>query len=173
MEKLIPKPCPCCRESGEERTDPSRPRGVAGIRAGVLASTLVGVRCYGCGLKLGRWYPDETPDHLVGQGVEAMEQWLLNQAIEAWNLRAESAELYDALKVTLAALERDNWEADQPAIKTARAAIAQTANYRDDLLEACKKAIEVTGGSKHWNGGTNEFLKMMELAIAKVEGRTP
>lgn len=42
-----------------------------------------------------------------------------------------------------------------------------------DLVEACKKALEVTGGSKHWNGGTHDFLMMMEAAVAKVEGRTP
>ena len=30
---------------------------------------------------------------------------------------------------------------------------------------ACKKMLEVTGGSEYWNGGTHEALKMMEEAL--------
>ena len=34
-----------------------------------------------------------------------------------------------------------------------------------ELETACKKMLEVTGGSKHWNGGTHEALKMIESAL--------
>jgi len=37
-----------------------------------------------------------------------------------------------------------------------------------DLLEACYKALEVTGGSHNWNGETNKFLKMIEAAVGKA-----
>jgi len=35
--------------------------------------------------------------------------------------------------------------------------------------EACKFMIEITGGSKHWNGETEAALKLMESAVAKWE----
>lgn len=34
------------------------------------------------------------------------------------------------------------------------------------LLEACKAAVECTGGSQNWNGETEKFLKLCEEAIA-------
>ena len=42
----------------------------------------------------------------------------------------------------------------------------ETPEKRCNALEdACRKMLEVTGGSKHWNGGTHEALKMMETAL--------
>lgn len=38
-----------------------------------------------------------------------------------------------------------------------------------DLLAACKKMIEVTGGSQHWNGETHDALRMIEAAIQKAQ----
>ena len=39
----------------------------------------------------------------------------------------------------------------------------------NDLYEACKYMLEITGGSKHWNGETEAALKLMESAVAKWE----
>ena len=45
-----------------------------------------------------------------------------------------------------------------------------TLEKRCDALEvACRKMLEVTGGSKHWNGGTHDALKMMETALVQLE----
>lgn len=41
-----------------------------------------------------------------------------------------------------------------------------------DLLAGCKAAVEATGGSKHWNGETEAFLKLCEAAIAKATAPT-
>ena len=38
---------------------------------------------------------------------------------------------------------------------------------RTALIAACKLALEATGGSKHWNGQTAEFLHAMEVALTK------
>jgi hypothetical protein len=35
----------------------------------------------------------------------------------------------------------------------------------------CKQAVRSTGGSRHWQGETREFLNNMELLLAVVEGR--
>ena len=45
----------------------------------------------------------------------------------------------------------------------------ETSEKRCNALEAaCRKMLEVTGGSKHWNGGTHEALKMMETALLQT-----
>ena len=45
-----------------------------------------------------------------------------------------------------------------------------TLEKRCDALEvACRKMLEVTGGSKVWNGETHEALKMIETALVHEE----
>ena len=38
-----------------------------------------------------------------------------------------------------------------------------------DLLAACEKMIEITGGSDMWNGETHNALKMIEAAVKKAK----
>lgn len=47
--------------------------------------------------------------------------------------------------------------------------IVRACNSHDALLEACKAAVEATGGSENWNGETEKFLKLCEAAITLAE----
>lgn len=39
----------------------------------------------------------------------------------------------------------------------------------EDLLSACERMIEITGGSENWNGETHKALKKIEAAIARAK----
>lgn len=55
------------------------------------------------------------------------------------------------------------------AAEDVRSAERELTTVNEKLLNACKAAIECTGGSKNWNGETEKFLKLCEEAIALAE----
>ena len=44
-----------------------------------------------------------------------------------------------------------------------------SASIVDELEGACRDAVGCCGGSEHWQGETNAFLKRMEAALARVD----
>lgn len=45
--------------------------------------------------------------------------------------------------------------------------MCHTTTVERELIAACKKMLEVTGGSGMWNGETHDALKMIEDAVEK------
>ena len=37
-----------------------------------------------------------------------------------------------------------------------------------ELIDACQAMLDVTGGSKHWNGETHTALKKIEKAVSRA-----
>lgn len=37
-----------------------------------------------------------------------------------------------------------------------------------ELIDACENMIDITGGSKHWNGETHTALKKIEKAVFRA-----